>query len=222
MKRIVLVIISILSAGNVFSQETNLPVIEWNGTSQNPFILYISGDGGFNRFSLDLCITLNKAGYSITAINAKTYFWNQKTPEQTAGDISGYLQKKFRDRKNQQLVLVGYSFGSDVIPFVVNRFPGPEKNKLLSVILLSPSASTDFEVHWLDMFGAGKKRSMDVVAEINKMGDQKTVTIFGSDETDFPVKKIKLKNHRNEVLPGGHHFAGDTDEVARTMIKYFK
>ncbi len=189
---------------------------------QTPFVLYITGDGGFNNFSTELCTVINKAGYSITAINAKSYFWDKKTPGQTAKDITTYLDKQFKERKNQQLVLAGYSFGADVMPFIVNALPDSIKMKLVSVVLLSPSTSTDFEIHWLDIFGSNKKRDMDVVAEINKMGLIKTVTIVGNDENIFPVKNIGLKNYRNESLPGGHHFDDDTGEVANTMMKFFK
>ena len=199
----------------------NLPVKEWNTTAETPFVLYISGDGGFNTFSTGLCNAISKEGYSIAAVNAKSYFWNKKTPGQTAKDIADYLVNKLNNRKNQQLVLAGYSFGADVIPFIVNKLPDPVKKKLISTVLLSPSTSTDFEIHWWDMFGSNMKRNMNVVAEINKMGLQKTVTIFGSGEDDFPVTDIKLKYYRNEDLPGGHHFDGNTDEVAKTMIKYF-
>ncbi len=221
-RKILLIITSALFALTVSAQTSNLPVKEWISTSQNPFVLYISGDGGFNNFSTDLCTAINKAGYSITAISAKSYFWNKKTPKQTAADITTYLEKQFQNKKNQLLVLAGYSLGSDVMPFLVNKLPGTIKKKLLAVVMLSPSTSTDFEIHILDMFGGNKKRSMNVVAEMNKMGPVKTATIFGSNETAFPVKDIKLINYRNESLPGSHHFDSNTDEVAKTMIKYFK
>src|SRR4030095_8505034 len=100
---------------------------------------------------------------------------------------------------------------ADVIPFIVNKLPDLLKKKLVCVILLSPSTTTDFEIHWSDLLGSNKKRSMDVVAEINRMGNYKTVTLFGSDEHGFPVKSIKLPNYINEKLPGGHHYDGDFD-----------
>ena len=221
MNKIFISLVSPLIVLTVSAQANNLPVKEWSSSSQTPFVLYISGDGGFNKFSVGLCNTINKAGYSITSINAKSYFWDKKTPEQAAKDITTYLDKQFQKRKNQQLVLAGYSFGADVMPFVVNKLPDSIKKKLVSIVLLSPSTSTDFEVHWSDIFGGSKKRNMDVVAEINKMNTLKTTTIFGSDEGDFPVNDIKLKNYKNEILPGAHHFDDNMNEVAKTMMKYF-
>ena len=221
-KKIYTCVLIVLSAITASAQTNALPVKEWSCTAETPFILYITGDGGFNNFSTDLCAAINKSGYAVTSINAKSFFWDKKTPEQTTTAILSYLTKQFNSRKNQQLVLAGFSFGADVMPFIVNRLPDTIREKLVSVVLLSPSASTDFEVHWSDIFGGNKKRSMDVVAEINKMSVPKATTIFGSDETDFPVKTIKLKNYINEILSGGHHFEGNTVEVAKTMMQHFK
>jgi type IV secretory pathway VirJ component len=221
-KNILISFIFILMFTAAGAQSADLPLKEWTSAAQTPFVFYISGDGGFNDFSTDLCKTINKAGYGITALSAKSYFWDKKTPEQTAKDIATYLEKQFQKNENRQLVLAGYSFGADVLPFIVNKLSETIKKRLISVVLLAPSTSTDFEIHWSDMLGSHKKRSMDVVVEINRMGLQKTATIFGSDEDDFPVKDIRLKNYSNENLPGSHHFDGNTDEVAKTMIKYFK
>jgi type IV secretory pathway VirJ component len=199
----------------------DLPVKEWDIATETPFVFYISGDGGMNEFSTSLCTAISKAGFSIAAINARSYFWTKKNPEQTANDIAAYLEKKLRNRKNQQLVLAGYSFGADVVPFIVNKHPDSIRRNLTSVVLISPSTSTDFEIHWSDIIGWNKKRSMDVIAAINKMSVRKTATIFGSDENDFPIHDIKLQSYSNEILPGGHHFDGNTGEVAKIMVKYF-
>ena len=104
---------------------------------------------------------------------------------------------------------------------IYSQLPDSIKKKLISVVLLSPSTSTDFETHVWDKLGGKKKRSMDVVAEVNKLGTMRTVIILGNDDADFPINSIKLKNYGHELLPGGHHYEGNTDEVAKTIMKYF-
>ncbi|HKC35681.1 MAG TPA: AcvB/VirJ family lysyl-phosphatidylglycerol hydrolase [Chitinophagaceae bacterium] len=205
----------------VSAQANKLPLKEWNSVTDKPFVFYISGDGGYTSFSDSLCGTINKAGYKVIALNSNSYFSDKKTTQQTTKDIVDCLNMQFSKRKNQQFVLAGYSFGADIAPFVVNALPDSVRKKMVSVVLLSPSTSTDFEIHFWDMLGWKKKRSMDVVAEINKMGIQKTAIISGTDENDLPVNTSKLKNFSNEKLPGGHRYEGNTNEVARAMMKYF-
>lgn len=214
----VLCALPLLLAGNI--QETKLPVKVWTSTSYSTVVLFISGDGGLGGFSSSLCQSLNQQGYYVTALDAKKYFWEKKTPDQTTKDITGLLSEK-EILSKEQLVLVGYSFGADIVPFVVNKLPLTIKRKIKTVVLLSPSATTDFEIHVADWFGIKVNRSMNVVSEINRMNGQKVVTVFGSKEKDFPLKDITLRNFSNEVLPGGHHFDDNVEAVARTLSGYF-
>lgn len=197
----------------------SLPTKEWAATNANPLVFYISGDGGFNKFSMSLCGSLNKKGFDVVALNSKSYFWNKKTPEQTSSDISNYLSKKLAGRKNQEIIMVGYSFGADVLPFILNRLSKNIADRVAVSFLIASSGSTDFEIHWSDMFGGNIKRSMDVVNEINQLGNSKVVLIGASDDGNLNVKKITLKKYTREVLPGGHHFDGDTEEIVRVIIR---
>jgi type IV secretory pathway VirJ component len=222
-KIILLLIVStpFLYASTAFAQ--NFPVKEWDAaTHDKPLIFYITGDGGFNNFSIDLCKSLNKKRYDVFALNAKSYFWNKQTPEQAAGDINNYLSKKLTGRKNQQVVLFGYSFGADVLPFIISRLSKNIHDHVLISFLMASSGSTDFKIHWSDIFGGNIKRSMDVVSEINKLTNDKIVIITGSDEMKLPLNKITLKKYTHEVLPGGHHFDGDTNEITNVILKHIE
>ncbi len=204
MKKIFFAFIFPLFVIVTFAQKSKLPLKEWNTTVDKPLVFYISGDGGYTSFSGSLCAAITKAGYKLTSLNSKSYFDDQKKPQQTTDDIVNYLNVQFSKRKDQRFILIGYSFGADITPFVINLFPDSIKKKLISVILLSPSTSTDFETHFWD-----------------KLGAIKTTIILGDDDDDFPINNIKLKNYVHELLPGGHHYEGNTDEVARTIMKYF-
>ena len=220
-KKILLLLIPIafLYIPAAFSQ--NFPVKEWAATAHDkPAIFYITGDGGFNAFSTGLCESLNKKGYDVFSLNAKSYFWDKKTPEQTATDINNYLSKKLAGRKNQQVALIGYSFGADVLPFIVNRLSENIYKNVTASFFMAVSGSTDFEIHWSDIFGGNKKRSMDVATEINKLPGKKIIFINGSDDDTPVLNKVSLKNYAHEVLPGGHHFEGDTEEISRVILKY--
>ena len=197
----------------------NLPIKEWVTNNHNkPLIFYISGDGGMNKFSTSLCEGFFKKGFDVSALNARDYFWERKTPEKTASDVNNFLTRKLSGRKNQQIVLIGYSFGADVLPFILNRISKNIDDKILASFLMASSGNTDFEIHWADIFGGNTKRRMDVVTEINKLTDEKIVFISASDDKTLAVNKITLKRFTNEVLPGGHHFDGDTDEIVKVIL----
>lgn len=204
-----------------FSAADSLPIKEWNAPAHNkPILFYISGDGGFNNFSVDLCQSLNDKGFDVIALDAESYFYDKKTPEQTAQDIAGYLSKKLNGRVNKQIALIGYSFGADVLPFILNRLPKNILDNIEASFIMASSGSTDFEIHWLDMLGINKKRSMDVVNEINKISNQRIIIINGSDENNLDLNRINLKKYTLVVIPGGHHFDGDTKEIVKKIMEY--
>ncbi len=218
MKKIFLA--SIFSTAILYVYAQDFATKEWASRSNNtPLIFYLSGDGGFNKFSDNLCESLNKKGFDVVALNSKSYFWNKKSPEKTAVDINNYLSKKMAGRKNQQVLLIGYSFGADVLPFILNRLPKSMHEKIVASILMGSSGSTDFEIHWSDIFGSGKKRNMDVVTEINKLSSDKIVILSGSDNQELDLRKITLKKYTLEILPGGHHFDGNAEEITRSILK---
>lgn len=200
--------------------QSDLPLVEFNNTDVNkPFVFYLSGDGGMNDFSTSVCKTISGRGYTVTALNSKSYFWSRKTPEQAAAAIGSYLSKKAT--ATEKIVLVGYSFGADVLPFIVNRLPEAIRKKITSTILVAPSTSTDFEIHLSDMLGGSSSRGMNVVAEMNLLKIEKTVVVLSKDEKDFPVQQIKIAGFFTHYAKGGHHFDGNTAEVANTIISYF-
>lgn len=198
-----------------------LPLKVWQGKADHPMVFYISGDGGMNNFSTNLCADINKARYQVTAMDARNYFWHKKTPEQTTSDISKYLEREMALFPTPRIILVGYSFGADVTPFIVNMMPATLKEKLMSVVMLSPSTSTDFEIHVTDLFGGNSKRSMEVLPAINAMNIPKAAIIFGSDEMAYGKKRVTLRNCMLVTIHGNHHYDGDAQKVASVIIKYF-
>lgn len=209
-----------MSSMTSFKADGDFATKEWTGdTHEKPLLFYISGDGGFNKFSINLCDALNKEDYDVIALNARTYFNDKKTPEQTTIDITNFLSKKLIGRKNQQVVFIGYSFGADVLPFVLNRLPKNFEDKVKTSFFLASSGSTDFEIHWSDIFGGNTKRSMDVASEINRLQNKKIVIMNGSDDRNLSKNKIALDKFTFVVLPGGHHFDGDIDEIVKEIVK---
>ncbi|WP_051959724.1 AcvB/VirJ family lysyl-phosphatidylglycerol hydrolase [Sphingobacterium sp. ML3W] len=206
----------------VMGQQNDNILKIWNNNGHSPVVLYLSGDGGFNSFSTRYCELLGREGYTVGAVNSKSFFWDKKSPDQIAKELSGSLDKLLVGRKNQMVYFVGYSFGADVIPFLVNKLTGEWKQRLQAVALLEPSTSTDLEIHVSDLFGRSSvKRSMDVIAEINKMVGVRTAILLGEDEISFPMKHIRLPNLEAIYLKGNHHFDGNAADVVKATVKHF-
>lgn len=188
--------------------------------TSKPLVMYITGDGGWNKFSKNLSWSLAAKGYPVVALNANDYFWKKKTAVQTSADISHLIRTYQRIWNRKKILLLGYSFGADVMPFVFNLLPAEIKALVVNISLLSPATHTDFEIHLSVMLGAGTGKGESVVSEINKITTKQLTLIFGNGENDFPLNQLKIKNYVSIRLDGGHHYDGDEDKVSNTIIQH--
>ncbi len=206
---------------NFLNAQNDLRVKEFPGNNKMPLVLYLSGDGGLNKFTNALCQGINAKGYEVSCIDSRSYFWKKKTPQQTTNDVVSYITTKFKTRVNQEFVLAGFSFGADIVPFVANRLPDVIRGKLKSCIAVDIGTSTSFEIRLVEMLGASSKAGFEVLPEVNKMGNTKFSTIQSADAKDFPLKAVRLKNYKNTAVPGNHHFDDNIGNLAVLMINCF-
>ena len=187
-----------------------------NSDTTKPLIVYISGDGGMNSFSNSLITSLNKKGYAVLALDAKDYFWHKKEPQEFATAMNQSIATYLKAKKRNSFIVLGYSFGADVTPFLASRLPSSLHTKCKNIVLLSPSTHTDFEIKILDMLGFGGSKDKNVVNELNKVTIP-VILFFGSDEKSFPVSEITIKKDVI-VMEGGHHYDNDVDDLANKII----
>jgi type IV secretory pathway VirJ component len=189
--------------------------------ANHPVVFYISGDGGMKKFSMDIVNTLAGKGYPVIGLNALKYFWNKKTPEQAAADVAALMQYYAGQWNIHSFILIGYSMGADVLPFIYQYLPSSLQAQVQHLVFMSPSASTDMEVHLSDMLGKpGSQNSMNVPAAINTITAKPLLLIFGQDEKDFDNSTLTIGNYRQLVLPGGHHYNDDAIGVVQQILSH--
>lgn len=200
----------------------SLPVATYavkNYNTKKPFVLYLSGDGGENSFSKSLMHQVNSKGYPAVFFNSQKYFWSKKTPEQTASDVEKVIRHYQTQWNLKDVIIIGYSFGADVAPFVITRLSKDIYDDLKNIVLMSPSQATDFEVHVAQLFGGGKSTGSSVTAEINKIKQKPLLIIQGLKESE-KIESTSLKvSYKLIGLKGGHKYESDTSEVANTIFK---
>ncbi len=184
--------------------------------ASKPMILYVTGDGGWNSFSSALGANLAAKGYPVASLNAKSFFWKKKTPQQAGLAVATMIKNYTQSWNKTKVLLVGYSLGADVLPFVYQNLPQNMKDMVQGLVLLSPSGTTDFEVHLIYVLSGSDPNS---TLTLNSITGKKITVLTGSDETDFPFAKLTNKNFTHITLPGGHHYDGNEKSVAEYILK---
>lgn len=200
----------------------NMPVVEVPAGQQNDTVtLFLSGDGGWRDLDRDVAGEMAKIGFPVVGIDMLRYYWQHKTPEQSATDLTELMQHYRQKWGTQRFVLVGYSFGADVLPATYNRLPEAEKNRVDSILLLAFARSGSFEIHvdgWLGKAGA----EADTGPEMAKLPAAKVVCIYGEEEVDESGCTAKTAVGKGLKLPGGHHFDENYPALAQRLVDLIK
>jgi type IV secretory pathway VirJ component len=198
----------------------NLPLVITNTKIQNneaPVALLISGDGGWYGFEQSIADALAKQGIPTIGLDSKKYFWNRRTPEETTADISKSLIKYSIEWGRERFLIIGYSLGAEIVPFIVTRL-SEEMLQITSAVLLSPETTTDFEIHISNMLGMGNRQNTyNVTEEIIKMQKTPTLIIYGQGEKPTIPGLLKGTAVKINYIPGDHHYKFNVPLIIQTM-----
>lgn len=197
---------------------SKLPLNIINKNASLQLLFYVSGDGGWNSFSQKLCSSLSEKGYAVVCLDAKKYFWDQKTPEKLVQDASDIIEYYLKAWDKDSFSIIGYSFGADAAALLPSRISKTLQSKLKSNVLLIPSPTTDLVVKLTDMFGfGGKDGKFKILPEINNISSP-VLCIFAKDDDNLLADQLKEKNRlRKLFLPGSHKFDNEISKVAQAV-----
>lgn len=199
---------------------SDLPVVEVEAEGTGPYFAIIySGDGGWRDLDKQIGEDLADHGVPVVGVDSLRYFWKKKTPAGIAEDlaliIDYYRQKWQRDA----VVLIGYSFGADILPFAYNRLPEERRQKVLMLSLLGLATAADFEVHVTGWLAAGPSDEAKPVApEIRRIDPRKIQCFHGEDEEDSACLSPLLADAERIRTSGGHHFDGNYAALAQRIL----
>lgn len=186
----------------------NLPLVFYpaKNSESRSLVIFLSGDGGWLEFEDKLSLTLAADGNQTIGFNSRSYFWDRKTPGKTAADLSRLVGKYARIYHAKTIILCGYSFGADVIPFIFNRMPPRLRSKVPALVMMSPFSTTDFKVHTSDLLNiAADNRPFKVTEEVAKVNIP-IICFYGAEEEPKSIADLSKKNFTVKLIPGNHQY----------------
>lgn len=199
----------------------DLPLIELPATGGGDALaLIVSGDGGWAGIDRDVGNGLLALGVPAVGLNSLRYFWSPRTPDQAANDLSRILTHYLKAWDKQRAILIGYSMGADVLPFMVTRLPPATRSRVGGLVLLGPSTTAQFEFHLTNWIGATPAaKSYPTRPEVKRLGDLHVLCLDGADEKDSPCRADDLPKIDRQTLEAGHHFGGDYQRIVQIIVQ---
>jgi len=200
----------------------DLPLLEISptGSARDALVVFLTGDGGYGVTDRGLCTALAADGFPVVVLNSLRYFWTRRTPESAAADLQRILQHYLSGWKKERVILIGYSMGADVLPFMVNRLTAGMRSRIAQLGLLGPGASVDFAFHLTDWFSGGARKSdLPVRPEIEKLRGTPILCLYGDQDSDSICPGLDPALARVVLLKGGHRIGGNFSPVLEEIRK---
>jgi len=207
------------------AEVSDLPVNEVGaeGGHTDAMAVLLTGDGGWAGLDQELAARLAADGVPTVGLNSLKFFWTERKPEEAAQAVARIMRHYLAAWNKQRVLLVGYSFGADVLPFVVNRLPPELRARVATVNLLGVDSNASFEIKIADWVGsdAGGPPTQPQIAAL---GDVPVLCVYGEGESDSICPNLpKAAEHTPVTLAQigkGHHFSGEYSALAERILAF--
>jgi len=199
----------------------DLPLVELPspGPARGPIAIMVSGDGGWVGLDNRLGNRLASAGLPVVGLDSLNYFWKARTPESMAADLTRVLDHYLAAWHADSAVLIGYSQGADVLPFLVDHLPARLRAKLRYVALIGPDLRALFDFRFGSfMAGAPPPPDRPVRPQVAKVKGVKLLCIYAERETESLCPKLPPGQVKRIPMEGGHGYSKATDPMAARLL----
>lgn len=197
------------------TKPSELPLKEYyvDGKSDY-FVIMYTGDGGWKSLALGMADYFHNNNVPFVGLDVKKYFWTKRTQNEIVASLEKIINYYCSEWHKNKVVLIGYSFGAEVLPFAAGEIGCDLKLKIKKVILIAPGKKAAFEVtigSMLDFSGDG----LPVAPELSKTRYDAFYIIC--DDSQDALCNVLDKQYDYKILNGGHHFDGDFEDLYRSI-----
>lgn len=183
-----------------------LPVAEVAADSGRTLALLLTGDGGWAGADRAMAQALARGGVAVVGLDMRRYLRGaHRTPDTVARDASALLEQYAAAWHRDRLVLVGYSRGANLAPFIVSRLPDATRRRLVLVALIGLADRASFDFHWEDLLHE-RPRPTDLPTrpELDRIRGTRILCVYGQGESSSLCPSLDPTLARVTRHAGGH------------------
>ncbi|AJC23139.2 hypothetical protein RO07_07290 [Pandoraea pulmonicola] len=202
----------------------DLPVVEVPATGKpaakmaDTFAILFSGDGGWAGLDRDVASALSAHGIPVVGVDSLRYFWSARTPASGALDIDRLMRFYQTRWSRKRVILIGYSQGADVLPFMVNRLSPVVRDRVALLVLMGLGQKADFEFRMTNWV-MSSQNGLPIRPEVERLPDGLAMCVYGADEDDSNCPGLDPRRVQLVKMPGGHHFDGNYAGLADAILQ---
>jgi type IV secretory pathway VirJ component len=192
-----------------------LPAAE--GGTGRAFAIVLTGDGPSGGTAKRVAADLAAHGIPSVIWHSLRYYWSPKSPEQAARDLDTVIRHYGERWGREKVVLVGYSMGADVLPFLINRLPDDTRGRIGGVALLALAHDAVFEFRIEQWWRTSTAPRFATRPEVEKLAGLPVLCVWGRGDDKAACPAMATAPLTVIGLEGGHHFKGDQLRLLRVV-----
>ena len=182
---------------------------------QREAAVLFSGDAGFLGVGPEIARAVELQGLPVYGVSSLAEFRQRRTISQTVAIVDQAVRTARAKFGADRILLIGHSFGSDVIGTALPDLTPDVRQALSGVVLIVPTDSIYLRA---DPTGLSYRGPPDAgLARVQSVSSLPLLCIQGREETDSLCPKLHGPNVTVIVLPGGHGLHHDLPRLATAL-----
>jgi type IV secretory pathway VirJ component len=172
-----------------------------------------SGDMGFRvGMGPRIAERLSADGIPVLGVSSLVAFRQERTPAEVQAFITDAARRGLAFAHADRLILIGQSFGADMLQVGSTGLPADLRTKVQMVGLVVPGDTVIFRASPAELFNWAKPDAA-ALPTARRLTWAPVVCIHGSEERDSLCPRLDLPNVKRVALPGGHPLRYDADAL---------
>lgn len=184
--------------------------------------ILITGDGGWAATDRAIGKRLTQDGDGVMVLNSLHYFTAPRTPAGVAADVGRLARDGCARWSCDRIVLIGYSMGADVLPFVVDRLSSDVRPRTVELVLISLSHKATFRFLPTEWLGLNLWPTVATLPELARVHGVQVVCIFGTRDQDSACRDLAPGQATLISVPGGHVMTDVADQLAELIAAHVR
>lgn len=192
-----------------------IPVIERpEDGGAGPLTLLLTGDGGWANADQKVAEGLHARGAAVVGVNMRAYLADGRTPDEAARDMACVVRRYGARWQRERILLLGYSRGADIAPFVAARWPADLRARVVMVALISMSQRANFKYHLIDLVrDVERPDDVEIAPELARLRGLDVICVYGAGDAHSGCPTADSTIVSRYPREGGHRVTGGFDAI---------
>ncbi len=188
---------------------------------QRPFAaVLLTGDLGYKiGMAPQIARRLAADGVPVVAVNTLTYLRTPRTRSDITTLIARAEQRALRLGHTDRVVLIGQSFGADMLHVGLVDLAPELRAKIAKVALIVPEDNVQFRASPSEVFDIWTP-TVDALPTARRLTWAPLLCVQGAEEVGSLCPLLTQSNARRITLPGGHPLHRDADALYDVLARF--